>query len=109
MFVRADQFMEMLRCLTDQDARKRELGADKVTDWVGSYSREDGRMLVGVLSILAACERDHGALEAQLNALLELGAGGHSDLQSLAHLREIDLEVLPDSLGGYVNDLLETT
>ncbi|MFH9868969.1 hypothetical protein ACH4NT_23225 [Streptomyces lydicus] len=107
MPVRADQLMEMFRYLTDQDARKRELGADQVTDWSRSYSQEDGRLLAGILSISAACERDHAALEAQLNALLELGANGLSDLQSMAHLREIKLEALPNTLSEYVNDLLE--
>ncbi len=100
--------MELIPLLTDREARKRELGADKATDWAGLYSKSDGRMLAVVLSIAAACETDHAALESQLNALLELGANGLTDSECLAHLREIDLTRLPENLREYVEDLLET-
>lgn len=108
MPLRADRLIEIIRQVTDRDPRQRELGADTVPDWVGSYSPTDGKLLVGTLSISAACETDLAALESQLNALLELGAGGFTDLESLGHFRGIDLTTLPTGLSDYVNDLLES-
>ncbi|MEC4014878.1 hypothetical protein [Streptomyces sp. H27-D2] len=107
--MRADQLMKLIRQLTDPDTRQRELGADRVTDWVSSYSKTERRLLAGILSISAACEQHHGTLEAQLHALLELGASGLTNFESIAHLREIDLTTLPGSLSEYVEDLLNTS
>lgn len=109
MAVPADQLMELVRHVTDRDSRQRELGADRTTDWMGSYSEADGRILVGVLTIAAASERDHGALEAQLHALLELGSRGFTDFRSLSRLREIDRDPLPSNLRDYVDDLLDAS
>lgn len=108
MPVRANELMDLVRQVTDRDPRQRELGADRVPDWLDSYSSTDAKLLVGALSISAACESDLAALESQLNALLELGAGGFTDAESVGHLRGIDLSTLPTGLSDYVNDLLET-
>ncbi|MER8066725.1 hypothetical protein ABTZ59_00165 [Streptomyces sp. NPDC094034] len=93
--------------MTSLDARQRELGADEATDQIGSYSPADGRMLATVLSVTAACEQDHAALESQLNALLELGSGGFTNSGELEHLNEIRLESVPEVLREYIGDLLE--
>ncbi|MFI6471458.1 hypothetical protein ACIBL5_14570 [Streptomyces sp. NPDC050516] len=103
----SEQLVELVRGLVSVDARKREMVADVVCDWVGSCSRADGTVLAGVLSASASCESDPAALEAQLHALLELGAGGLTDLESIAHLREIDRGKMTESLIEYVDDLLE--
>ncbi|MEJ8657940.1 hypothetical protein [Streptomyces sp. MS1.AVA.4] len=100
---------ELIRQVTDRDARKRELTADRVPDWLGSYSLADGRLRAGVLSAAAAGESDMRALEAQLNALLALGAGGLTDLECLGRLHEVDFTGWPAELVDYMHDLLDIT
>lgn len=107
MTVDSKQLRELIRELVSSEARERERAADRSTDWVAAYSEADGRMLATILSVCAACESSHAALEAQLNALLALGSGGFTDAKNLAHLRGIDRESLPGSLGEYIDDLLE--
>lgn len=103
----SERLMELVRQLMDADPRRREMGAEKVTDWVNSYSSTEGRMLATLLSICASNEGDHGALESQLHALIELGSSGSVDVDSIYHLREIDRSSIPSTLSEYVNDLLE--
>jgi hypothetical protein len=101
--------MELVRQVTAQDPRQRELGADRVPDWLGSYSRNDATVLAGLLSLSAACEVDHAALEAQLHALLELGSRGFTDQENISRIRDIDHDQLSENLLEYVNDLLESS
>ncbi|MFD7284495.1 hypothetical protein [Streptomyces sp. NPDC059863] len=103
----AHHLLESVRKITALDARQRELGADEATDHIGSYSPAEGRMLATILSVTAACEQDHAALESQLNALLGLGSGGFTDAGELAHLNEIKCESVPEVLREYISDLLE--
>ncbi|WP_406347319.1 hypothetical protein [Streptomyces sp. NBC_00648] len=99
--------MELIRGLVSSDARDRERSADRSADWVSAYSEVDGKMLTAVLSVCAASEPSHSALEAQLNALLALGAGGFTDERSLERLRVIDRDSVPGPLREYIDDLLE--
>ncbi|MGW6600065.1 hypothetical protein [Streptomyces sp. NPDC055036] len=103
----ARHLLEIVRKITSLDARQRELGADEATDQIGSYSSADGRMLATMLSVTAACEQNHAALESQLNVLLGFGSGGFTDAGELAHLNEIRLESVPEVLREYISDLLE--
>ncbi|MGW0699642.1 hypothetical protein ACWD0A_09970 [Streptomyces sp. NPDC002867] len=107
MALQADAMMELLRQVMDKDPRQRELAADRISDWLNSYSPFDGVLLAGVVSIAAACESDLDALESQLNSLLELGAGGFTSTEHLRRLRDIDTTRLPSNLRDYVRDLLE--
>ncbi|WP_354382994.1 hypothetical protein [Streptomyces sp. PvR034] len=96
---------EMIRELAHEDARRRESAADKVTDLSFVASPEVARLLAGVLALAAAQERDSEALEAQLNALLQLSEFLDPDMAT--HLGSIDLEAHPTALRAYVHDLLE--
>ncbi|MFG2148077.1 hypothetical protein ACGFRG_28380 [Streptomyces sp. NPDC048696] len=108
MSVNSEQLLELLRDLVSSDARDRERAADRSTDWVSAYSEADGHMLAAVLSVCAACEPVHSALEAQLHALLALGEGGLTDTKTLTRLRAIDRGSVPGPLREYIDDLLET-
>lgn len=105
--VSADEFFALIRKVTDVRPRVREHGADESTDLLSSYSPADSAALATVLSVAAACEKDHAALEAQLHAILELTSTGHVVTSHISHLRAINLEELPTSLREYVTDLLE--
>ncbi|MEV0275320.1 hypothetical protein AB0I22_02895 [Streptomyces sp. NPDC050610] len=107
MSAHADRLVEIIRLVVDSDARHRELGADKVTDWVGSYSRDDVALMASILSVCAACEQDTSTLESQLNALLSLGASGFLQTENMARLHEVNRDALPGGLGDYIDDLLE--
>ncbi|MER7539857.1 hypothetical protein ABTX77_34555 [Streptomyces sp. NPDC097704] len=106
MAVPAHQMIEIIQELASPDPRIRESAADRMTDWLGNYSPGDGKTLAGLLSLAAACEQDHVALEAELNALLALGTRGYTDLSTLQRLRDIEVETLPPELQEYVEDLL---
>ncbi|MEW1643074.1 hypothetical protein [Streptomyces sp. NPDC091219] len=106
----ADQLLELLRRITDSDDPvARERGADEVTDWTCSWSPAEAITLATVLSVTAACERNHTALEAQLHALLELMSTGHVVGEHLYRVREIDLDGLPAELVEYITDLKLTS
>ncbi|MFE7116026.1 hypothetical protein ACFU99_11470 [Streptomyces sp. NPDC057654] len=108
MSVDADRLVEVIRLIVDSDARCRELGAEKATDRVSEYSGDDVAVVASILSLCASCERDTSALEAQLNALLGLGASGWLQTENMRRLHNIDRETLPEPLGEYIDDLLET-
>ncbi|MEU4351448.1 hypothetical protein [Streptomyces sp. NPDC023838] len=99
--------MELIRDLVSSNPLDRERSADRSTDWASVYSEVDGKMLAAVLSVCAASESNHSALEAQLNALLALGAGGFTDGKTLERLRAIDRDSAPGPLREYLDDLLE--
>ncbi|KUN28639.1 hypothetical protein AQJ23_06795 [Streptomyces antibioticus] len=103
----ASGFVDLMRKVTDADPRVRERGSEEVTDWPSAYSPAEAAALATTLSAVAASERDHSALEAQLHAILELTSTGHVQVDHLLHLRDIDLQELPSELQGYVTDLLE--
>ncbi|MFI0987682.1 hypothetical protein [Streptomyces exfoliatus] len=105
MPISASQLLEFVQHIAAADPRIRELAADQVTDLVSGYSLADGRVLTGVLAAAAACESDPGALEAQLNAIIQLGSLAEPDM--VAALRTLDIEKLPGELGDYVMDILE--
>lgn len=84
------------------------MAADRVPDWLGSYSESDVRMLAEVISTTATCEHDLNVMEAQLNALVELGSSGFGGPEYMPRLRDMDLTRLPRNLVEYVEDLLET-
>ncbi|GAA3378475.1 hypothetical protein [Streptomyces racemochromogenes] len=102
--VQAGELLMFLQGLLSESPRRRALTADQVTDWVGSYSEADGRVLAGVLAVAACSESDATALEAQLNALLALGA--LADEVSVSYLKELEGRPLPADLSEYVHDLL---
>ncbi|MER5771715.1 hypothetical protein [Streptomyces sp. NPDC001985] len=104
----AGQLRELVRQVTDTDPKQRELGADRVSDWLGSYSPSDINTLCGILSMSAAVEDNSATAEAQLNALTELGSTGSVHAEYISRLREINLDRLHPNLVEYVNDLLET-
>ncbi|MER6094482.1 hypothetical protein ABT154_01170 [Streptomyces sp. NPDC001728] len=105
MQISAPQLLEFVRNIAAPDPKVRELAADQVTDLVSSYSLADGRILTGVLAAAAVCESDPGALEAQLNAIIQLGSLAEPEM--VAILRTLDVEKLPGGLGEYVTDILE--
>ncbi|WP_206731312.1 hypothetical protein [Streptomyces sp. C] len=71
---------------------------------MGSYSQADGRVLASVLAVAACSESDATALEAQLNAVLALGALADED--SVSYLKELEGRPLPADLSEYVHDIL---
>ncbi|MEU7294016.1 hypothetical protein AB0A76_12545 [Streptomyces exfoliatus] len=105
MPIYASQLLELVRNIAASDPRTRELAADQVTDLISGYSLADGRVLTGVLAAAAACESNVGALEAQLNAIIQLGSLAEPEM--VATLRTLDVEKLPGELGDYVADILE--
>ncbi|MFB7515539.1 hypothetical protein [Streptomyces sp. NPDC056144] len=94
-----------MRDITAADTEIRRLAADQVTDLVSAYSLADGRILAGVLASSAACEKDPATLEAQLNAIIQLGSLVEPEM--VAVLRTLDADSLPGALGEYVEDILE--
>ncbi|MEV6395023.1 hypothetical protein AB0M39_09645 [Streptomyces sp. NPDC051907] len=105
MPIPSSQLLAFVRNIAASDPKTRESAADQVTDLVSGYSAADGRVLAGVLSAAAVCERDPRALEAQLNAIIQLGALAEPDM--VASLQTLDVEALPGELGDYVRDILE--
>ncbi|RSS54021.1 hypothetical protein [Streptomyces sp. WAC01280] len=105
MPVSASLILEFVRNIAASDPRVRELAADQVTDLASSYSLTDGRVLTGVLATAALCEEDPAALEAQLNAIIQLGPLAEPDM--VAILQALDVDELPGELGDYVRDILE--
>ncbi|MFE1907482.1 hypothetical protein ACFW96_27970 [Streptomyces gardneri] len=101
----AAQLLALVRNIAAPDPRDRELAADQATDQVSGYSLADGRVLTGVLSAAAVCETDPAALEAQLNAIIQLGSLAEPEM--VAPLMALDVETLPGELGDYVRDILE--
>ncbi|MFE7585618.1 hypothetical protein ACFU5Y_29085 [Streptomyces gardneri] len=101
----AAQLLALVRNIAAPDPRDRELAADQATDQVSGYSLTDGRVLTGVLSAAAVCETNPAALEAQLNAIIQLGSLAEPEM--VAPLMALDVENLPGELGDYVRDILE--
>ncbi|MER5774814.1 hypothetical protein ABT144_11055 [Streptomyces sp. NPDC002039] len=93
-----------IRHATSTEAKCREAAADEVTDWASGSSPAVCGLLAGVLAIAAAHEPDDAALEAQLNALLQLSE--FLDPEIAVHLEDIDKASHPAVLGEYVRDLL---
>ncbi|MEV8534017.1 hypothetical protein [Streptomyces sp. NPDC051211] len=104
MSLQPAHLLQLLRKLVADDPSQRALGADESTDWPNSYAPVDGRILAGVLAICAACESDPTALEAQLNAIIQLG--GLADEESVSYLKVLEGADLPDGLADYVHDIL---
>lgn len=90
--MKAESLLDLVRMVSHADARRREEGAEKATDWVSSYSECEAAALAAVLSLAAACEEDEGTLEAQLHALLEIASTGHVTTAHLEHLRQVKQE-----------------
>ena len=105
--MKANNLLELIQRITDSDPTLRGNGADQVTDWTSSYSSTEAATLASVLSMTAACEKNHNALEAQLHAILELTSTGHVKIEHISHLREINREKLPTELQEYITDLLD--
>lgn len=105
MSVSASRLLAFMRNVAAPDPKVRESAADEVTDLVSVYSLADGRVLAGVLAAAAECETDPAALEAQLNAIIQLGSLAEPEM--VARLRALDIERLPGELGDYVEDILE--
>lgn len=91
--------------LRSPDPRVRQLAAAEASDWPDSWQPEVGRYLCGALAMAAVRERDPAALEAELHALIQLGA--HLAEPALAVLRTLDRAALPEALREYLDDLLE--
>ncbi|WP_406443208.1 hypothetical protein OHB14_30065 [Streptomyces sp. NBC_01613] len=103
----AREFMHLSRRITHREPNVRERGADESTDWLSAYSSAEAVALASLLSVTAAYEKDHAALESQLHAILELVSTGYIESGHISHLREIDVEELSTSLREYVEDLLD--
>ena len=88
MPARADQMVELIRQVTSLDMQQRELGADRVTDWVNSYSRTDGRVLASVLSAAAACETAQDLLQWSRGARHSAAFRRSRNIRSLAESGE---------------------
>ncbi|MER6393169.1 hypothetical protein ABT236_32490 [Streptomyces sp. NPDC001523] len=93
-----------IRHATSSEPEHREAAADEVTDWASGSSPAICALLTGVLTMAAAQESDDAALEAQLNALLQLAE--FLDPEITVHLEDIDKAAHPAVLGEYVRDLL---
>ena len=105
--MKANNLFELIQMIINSDATLRGNGADQVTDWISSYSSIEAATLASVLSITAACEKNHNALEAQLHAILELTSTGQVNTEHISHLREIHRGRLPTELQEYITDLLD--
>ncbi|MET8568620.1 hypothetical protein [Streptomyces sp. NPDC004783] len=105
--MKSHDFIGVARTILVADARERERAADEVTDHVGAYTAAQVSALATLLAATAACETETSALEAELNALIEISSTGHVGLDHLSPLREIVLGDLPPQLRDYVGDLLE--
>jgi hypothetical protein len=62
-----DGTIGVLRGLLAEDARRRGVAADRVTDWLSSYDEAEATTLARVLAWLASLETDDSAQEAQLH------------------------------------------
>ncbi|MFD0353026.1 hypothetical protein ACFVHW_04640 [Streptomyces sp. NPDC127110] len=102
--VQAEELLVILRGLVSEVPHQRALTADQVTDCVGSYSEADGRVLAGVLAVAACSEADATALEAQLNAIIQLGS--LADEGSVSYVKELEGRPLPGILSEYIHDIL---
>ncbi|MFD3723651.1 hypothetical protein [Streptomyces sp. NPDC058671] len=105
MSVSASRLLAFVRDIAAPDPKVRESAADQVTDLVSGCSLADGRVLAGVLAAAAECETDAAALEAQLNAIIQLGSLAEPEM--VGRLLALDIEELPGELGDYIEDLLE--
>ncbi|MER5929831.1 hypothetical protein [Streptomyces sp. NPDC002054] len=102
--MRPEELLQLIRKLVADDPQRRARGADELTDWIRLYTSTDGRILTGVLAIAAACESDAIALEAQLNAIIQLGDLADDD--AVSYVRSLESESLPPGLSDYVDDIL---
>ncbi|MFJ1863092.1 hypothetical protein ACIOD1_00550 [Streptomyces sp. NPDC088097] len=98
---------EDVRLLRAPDPESRRLGAQGASDWPRSWGPEDGRLLCGALVRAALAETDEVTLEAELHALIALGAFMDPDGPALTLLRTMDRAALPEVIRGYLDDLLE--
>ncbi|MFI8228098.1 hypothetical protein ACIGDI_04670 [Streptomyces sp. NPDC085900] len=103
----AKDFLELIRKVTDTEPRMRERGADEATDWVNAYTATEAGTAATVLTVTAASETDHAALEAQLHAILEIMSTGHVQGSQISQIREINPQDLPTQIREYISDLLE--
>ncbi|MFJ9740074.1 hypothetical protein [Streptomyces sp. NPDC101166] len=102
------EFIDMARRILDFESRVRERAADEITDRLNAYSPAQASALATLLSATAASEKEDGALESELHAILELMSTGHVGLDHISPLREIRLrEQLPPEVREYVTDMLE--
>ncbi|MFE3992650.1 hypothetical protein ACFXPW_13340 [Streptomyces goshikiensis] len=92
--------------MTSQDAARREAAADSSTDWASDCGPGAGKLVAGVLAICASQESNSSALEAQLNALLQLAEFLDPDIAQ--HLNDIDTDSHPEILRDYISDILST-
>lgn len=83
------------------------LAADEVTDELNSFSPAQAAAMATLLASAAACEEVEAALEAELNALVEITSTGNVTPWHLTPLSEIDLSEISPQLSQYVTDLLE--
>ncbi|MFF9913553.1 hypothetical protein [Streptomyces sp. NPDC013457] len=85
--------LDLVRNIASTDPKTRERAAERVTDLESSYSVADGRVLTGGLAAAAACERDAGTLEAELNAIIQLGSLAEPEM--VLGLQSLNTEDLP--------------
>lgn len=105
--MKSHTFIAVLQGMTDADAHVRERTADEVTDLLNSFDPAQAAAMATLLASAAVCEKTEAALEAELNAIVELTSTGNVTPWHLAPLREIDLTEIGPQLSQYVADLLE--
>jgi nucleoid-associated protein YejK len=107
MALRESDFISVIREVLSHEPGGRTAAADGCVDVLSHYSSVQVRALAVVLSSLSAIETSSEALEAQLNALLELGQTGFVAPEDLASVRNIHRVNLSQELSKYVSDLLQ--
>ncbi|MBW5481792.1 hypothetical protein [Streptomyces bambusae] len=104
MTVKPDQLLDLIRRLTDPSAERRTRAADEATDWAEHLGPAEGKLVTGVLATAAACEHDPACLEAQLNAIIQLGR--FADSETVGVLCTIKTSEIPETLSEHLDAVL---
>jgi hypothetical protein len=81
---------KLCREILDQDPKVRSLAADSISDWLGSYSVREAKIIAGLLVALAASETVAECRESQLHALTELAEAGLLDPSDVAGIEDLE-------------------
>jgi len=92
--------------LVASDPRTREQAADELTDQ-SQWPPGDALLLCNVLALLRLAERDRGAQESQLHAMVELLEGAQAPVFAQEVLRQLGGEIDDPSQLEYLECLLD--
>lgn len=105
MSIGRERLGELLRQLVDSVPAVREEAAEIVCDWASSLSQGEMRILVRVLSAVAAVEKSPTVREAVLHAVAEVFDVSCADVHDIAPIFTIVASTLGPSEIEYVRGL----